>query len=287
MEEYRSIPRQIRESLVSKVQSALVPERAVPKINKSLSDTETLTVLDHSSTGAGSPREPGSAAGLTRAAPPRSASGRVRTLLSPGGLLVLFWLGAWFPHNQAEAIEEPRYTLVSKAESFEIRDYPAYLTAEVTLEGSADDTGNEGFRILFRYITGKNRAQQKIEMTAPVSQQAAGIEIPMTAPVTRQGGDRAYSLQFTMPAGWTLDTLPTPEDSRVRLREMPAARYAVIRFTGLWTDRNYEKHLAELRSAVDQVKLEVVGEPVYSRYDPPFMPFFLRRNEIWLPIRKD
>ena len=226
-------------------------------------------------------------AGLIKTTRPISRSVRARRLLSPGGLLLLFWLGAWFPQNQAEAIEEPRYTPVSKAESFEVRDYPAYLVAEVTLEGSAGDTGNAGFRILFRYITGKNRAQQKIEMTAPVSQQAAGIDIPMTAPVTRQGGDRAYTLQFTMPAGWTLDTLPAPEDPRVRLREMPAARYAVLRFTGLWTERNYEKHLAELRSAVSKAGLEVTGEPIYSRYDPPFMPFFLRRNEIWMPIRRD
>lgn len=244
-------------------------------------------MLDHSLTAAGSHREPAYTAGLIKTARPISSSGRARRLLSPGRLLLLFWLGAWFPQNQAEAIEEPRYTPVLKAESFEVRDYPGYLVAEVTLEGSAGDTGNAGFRILFRYITGKNRAQQKIEMTAPVSQQAAGIEIPMTAPVTRQGGDRAYTLQFTMPAGWTLDQLPAPEDPRVRLREMPAARYAVLRFTGLWTERNYEKHLAELRSAVSEAGLEVTGEPIYSRYDPPFMPFFLRRNEIWMPIRRD
>jgi hypothetical protein len=196
-------------------------------------------------------------------------------------------LASGLPQNQAQAIEEPRYTVISKRETFEVRDYPAYLVAEVTLQGSANDTGNAGFRILFRYITGKNRAQQKIEMTAPVSQQATGLKIPMTAPVKRQGAGDTYTLQFTMPTGWTLETLPIPEDSRVRLREMSAARYAVIRFTGLWTERNYEKHLAELRTAVSQAKLEVVGDPVYSRYDPPFMPFFLRRNEIWLPISTD
>jgi DNA gyrase inhibitor GyrI len=196
-------------------------------------------------------------------------------------------LASGLPQNQAQAIEEPRYTVISKRETFEVRDYPAYLVAEVTLQGSANDTGNAGFRILFRYITGKNRAQQKIEMTAPVSQQATGLKIPMTAPVKRQGAGDTYTLQFTMPTGWTLETLPIPEDSRVRLREMSAARYAVIRFTGLWTERNYEKHLAELRTAVSQANLEVVGDPVYSRYDPPFMPFFLRRNEIWLPISTD
>lgn len=233
------------------------------------------------------PHRAGRLGGSGRATHADPYSGRVRRWLSPIWVLAWLWLGAWLPQHQAKAIEEPLYTRVSSGESFEIRDYPAYLVAEVTLRGSANDTGNEGFRILFRYITGKNRAQQKIEMTAPVSQQATGLEIPMTAPVTRQGAEDAYTLQFTMPTGWTLDTLPKPEDPRVRLREMPAARYAVIRFTGLWTERNYEKHLAELRSAVGQAKLEVVGEPVYSRYDPPFMPFFLRRNEIWLPIMKD
>ena len=202
-------------------------------------------------------------------------------------VVVAFSLWGVCPYqNWAHAIEEPRYVVVSEQKVFEIRDYPAYLVAEVTLQGSADDTGNEGFRILFRYITGKNQAQRKIEMTAPVSQQAAGLEIPMTAPVARRGGEGRYSLQFTMPAGWTLETLPKPEDPRVRLREIPAARYAVIRFSGLWTARNYDKNLIKLRRAAEHAKLEVVGEPVYSRYDPPFMPFFLRRNEIWLPIRR-
>ena len=186
---------------------------------------------------------------------------------SAAAVLTSFALATATP--MARAIEEPRYTVVRAYEGFEVREYAPYLVAEVTVPGPASEAGNQGFRILAGYIFGKNRGERKIEMTAPVTQAA---------------GDGGYVVQFVMPSTFTLDTLPLPDDPRVRLRDVPAARYAVIRYSGTWSDANYQDHLAKLRRAVQDAGLATVGEPVYSRYNGPMTPWFLRRNEIWLPL---
>lgn len=184
----------------------------------------------------------------------------------------------------AHAIEEPRYTVVPTHDGFEVREYAPYLVAEVTVPGPANEAGNQGFRILAGYISGKNQGERKIAMTAPVTQAPAPQKIEMTAPVTQTAGDGGYVVQFVMPGTFTLDTLPLPNDPRVRLREVPAARYAVIRYSGTWSDANYQEHLAKLRRAVQDAGLVTTGEPVYARYNGPMTPWFLRRNEIWLPL---
>jgi hypothetical protein len=68
------------------------------------------------------------------------------------------------------------------------------------------------------------------------------------------------------------------------LRDVAASRVAVIRFSGFWSDANYQKHLMRLQSTLAANGLNPVGEPVYSRYNAPFTPWFLRRNEIWLHL---
>ena len=201
---------------------------------------------------------------------------------SAAAVLTSFALATATP--MARAIEEPRYTVVRAYEGFEVREYAPYLVAEVTVPGPASEAGNQGFRILAGYIFGKNRGERKIAMTAPVTQAPVPQKIEMTAPVTQTAGDGGYVVQFVMPSTFTLDTLPLPDDPRVRLRDVPAARYAVIRYSGTWSDANYQDHLAKLRRAVQDAGLATVGEPVYSRYNGPMTPWFLRRNEIWLPL---
>ena len=186
----------------------------------------------------------------------------------------------------AQAIEEPAYTVERRYDQgFEIRAYAPVRVAEVTVAGPAEDAGNQGFRILAAYIFGENRGDREIAMTAPVTQTPEPAKIAMTAPVTQAATEGGYTVQFTMPASFTLQTLPEPLDTRIRLRELPGKRYAVIRYSGFWSDANYATHLDKLERATADAGVETQGAPVYARYDPPWVPWFMRRNEIWLQLR--
>ncbi len=186
----------------------------------------------------------------------------------------------------AQAIEEPAYTVErTYDQGFEIRAYAPVRVAEVTVAGPAEDAGNQGFRILAAYIFGENRGKREIAMTAPVTQTPEPTKIAMTAPVTQATTEGGFTVQFTMPASLTLQTLPEPLDPRIRLREIPGKRYAVIRYSGFWSDANYATHRDKLERATAAAGVQTQGEPIYARYDPPWMPWFLRRNEIWLQVR--
>ena len=182
------------------------------------------------------------------------------------------------------AIEEPDYEVVQRLDGVEIRQYAPYLVAEVLVSGTADEAGNEAFRILAGYIFGKNKGARKFGMTAPVTQAAAPVKLEMTAPVTQSVAPGGYLVQFVLPTGVTLATAPEPLDPRVQLREEPGGRVAVIRYSGFWSEANYDEHLGKLQAALRAAQLRWTGEPTLSRYDPPFMPWFLRRNEIWLRL---
>lgn len=187
----------------------------------------------------------------------------------------------------AMATEEPAYRVTRKSGSFEVREYAAYLVAETRVAAPFDKAGNEAFSILAGYIFGNNRSQQKIEMTAPVSQEPANEKIEMTAPVsqTPAGGEEAYVFSFVMPARFTRSTLPEPLDARVTIREMPARTMAVLSFSGTWSQERYAAHETELLAAVRDAALNPAGKPVFARYNPPFMPWFLRRNEVMIEVR--
>jgi hypothetical protein len=186
--------------------------------------------------------------------------------------------------GRAAAIEEPKFRLVHHYADFELRDYAPYLVAETTVGGSFEDAGNEGFRRLFGYISGGNSAHSSITMTAPVIQ--ARQEIEMTAPVLQTAGGGTFVVKFVMPSSSTLRSLPVPDDKRVVLREVPPARFAVIRYTGFWSEANYATHLETLKAAMAREHLTAIGEPVWARYDPPFMPWFFRRNEILIAVSR-
>lgn len=188
--------------------------------------------------------------------------------------------------GSAMAIEKPRYEVVERRDGFEIRQYPSYVVAETEVTGDPDSVGNEAFSRLAGYIFGKNQGARKIAMTAPVTQQKAeGAKIAMTAPVTQErAGERSWRIQFMMPSEYTLETLPVPNDARVTLRELPPRRFAAIRYSGSWSQQNYQKHLEQLRAALRAAGIPEAGEPVWARYDPPFKPWFLRTNEILIPL---
>ena len=185
----------------------------------------------------------------------------------------------------SHAIEEPGYQVIRKIDPIELRRYDPYVVAEVVLNTTSENAGNQAFPILAGYIFGKNKGERKLAMTAPVTQTAAPVRLEMTAPVTQSAVPSGTLVQFVLPKDITLATAPEPIDERVHLREVPATIWAVIRYSGGWSQSNYEEHLTQLKSLLEAAGVATRGEPVLARYDPPFMPSFLRRNEIWLEVR--
>ena len=184
----------------------------------------------------------------------------------------------------AMGTEEAVYTVEKSDGNFEVRRYAAQVVAETRVEGTLEEAGNQAFRPLFRYISGDNRSKRKIPMTAPVAQRSEGEKIAMTAPVGQEAAGSRWAVTFVMPTHCTLETLPEPTDARVRLRAIPARRMAAAQYSGTWSQRRYERNLARLRNWMKANNLTAAGEPVWARYNPPFTPWFLRRNEILLPV---
>ncbi|MBY0383536.1 heme-binding protein [bacterium] len=181
------------------------------------------------------------------------------------------------------AIEEPKYTVESKKELYEIRSYGETLVAETVIDASFDEAGNKAFKILADYIFGNNTTQTKIEMTAPVSQ-AKSEKIEMTAPVNLSKGEKGFLVQFTMPAKYDMQTIPQPNDKRVQIRQIPKRKIAVYKYSGFWSEERYKEKLSELVAALAIDNIKTIGEPIFARFNSPFQLWFLRRNEIWLEV---
>ena len=184
----------------------------------------------------------------------------------------------------SRAIDEPEFQVVRELEDIEVRQYAAYTVAQVIVTGPAGEAGNQAFPILAGYIFGKNKGDRKFAMTAPVTQAAVPIKLEMTAPVTQTAIASGFLVQFVLPKGVTVASAPEPLDARVQLREVSPSLVAVIRYSGFWSKSNYNEHLAKLQAALRAADLAWTGEPVYSRYNAPFTPWFMRRNEIWLHL---
>lgn len=181
------------------------------------------------------------------------------------------------------AIEKPSYEVLESDGQLELRRYEPYIVAETVVDAEFERAGNEGFRRLADYIFGNNRTQQKLAMTAPVSQ-TTSEKIAMTAPVSMHRQGKLYRITFMMPSKYTLETLPEPVNPEVHLREIPGGLVAAIRYRGTWSQQRYKAHRTELESWIEAHGWSATGEPVFARYDPPFKPWFLRRNEILIPL---
>lgn len=185
---------------------------------------------------------------------------------------------------QAMAIEEAPYKVVQTSGIFEVRDYEPHILAETLVDGTLEDAGNKAFRRLFNYISGANHTRSSIAMTAPVSQESSGQKISMTAPVSQQASAGKWAVSFMMPASYTLATLPVPDDSSITLRQVPARRMAAVRYSGTWSEKNYLENKERLEIWIQENGFKISGEPVWARYNPPFTLWFLRRNEILIPV---
>ena len=182
------------------------------------------------------------------------------------------------------ALEEAAYEVIRKSGRFELRDYAHHIVAETIVEGSLEDAGGIAFRRLFRYISGDNRLRRPIDMTAPAVQEPVGEKIAMTAPVNQQQAAGKWAVSFTMPAASDMAALPVPNDQTVTLRPVPARRMAAVRYSGTWSEKNFLKYKEQLEAWLRGNGYRVNGEPVWARYNPPFTLWFLRRNEVLLPV---
>jgi len=183
--------------------------------------------------------------------------------------------------------EEQKYTVVAAYPEFEVRRYDAHVVAEVIVESSHENAGNRAFRSLVGYIGGRNHTGRSVAMTAPVLQQAsAGRRMAMTSPVVQREGARpgSYIVGFVMPADETLETLPKPDDVGVTLRAVPVEFAAALRYSGRWTQAGYEERAARLQQAIANAGLQAIGQSRWARFNPPWTPWFLRRNEVVTPV---
>ncbi len=202
-------------------------------------------------------------------------------------------------------VEEPKYTVVAKHTAadfdYEVRAYAPQVVAQTVVKAKTRRAAsNAGFRILAKYIFGGNHQRseiamtapvqvnqgQNIEMTTPVQVAGKGQSIEMTAPVGQTETADGWVITFTMPSEWTLESLPVPNDARVELREVPERQVAVRSFSGApgpkTVQTRMDEFVAELTARGFRVREGV--EPVYARYDPPWTPWFLRRNEIHVEL---
>jgi hypothetical protein len=188
--------------------------------------------------------------------------------------------------------EQQPYELVRRFPHFELRRYPEHVVAEVQVDATFDRAGNAAFRYLFNYISGNNAARQKLSMTAPVIQEpknrapGPAQKLAMTAPVVQSGpqpgshSSSGYVVAFVLPAGTTAETAPVPADPKVRIRTVPESLAAVVRFTGGGSEGAFARHYEGLQEALKLAGLRPAGPARYARFDPPFKPWFLRRNEL-------
>ena len=181
------------------------------------------------------------------------------------------------------AIEEAEYRVVLSDGDFEIREYEPSIVAETVVDDDFEGAGNSAFRKLFGYIDGDNVKREEISMTAPVSQ-VQSEKIAMTSPVAQQAAEGGWAVSFMMPSSYTMETIPQPRDESVVIRKIPAYRAAAIRYSGFWSEKKYHEHLEKLNDWIDTNGYKRLGEPVWARYDAPFKPWFMRRNEILIPV---
>lgn len=197
--------------------------------------------------------------------------------------IIVIVIGGLLVGPMMSRVEKPSYQVISQSKNIEMRQYGSMIIAEVRITGKRKEAINNGFRLLADYIFGNNLVEEKIAMTAPVQQQP-GKKIAMTAPVQQQSNGDDWLISFIMPSEYTLDDLPKPNNPQVQLKEIPAEKFIVIRFSGNSDDDNISKHEQQLLAHITEQQIQVVGSPKYAFYNPPWTLPVFRRNEIMLEV---
>ena len=203
--------------------------------------------------------------------------------------VAILWTSTLFMFsNAAMAIEEPKFTLLEKDQSFELRAYAPKLIAEVLVDGDMREASSKGFKLIADFIFGNNTAQsgksEKISMTAPVAVKASTEKISMTAPVGLQQSNNGWRVYFVMPSQYTLQTLPKPNNPQVTIKLMPGQKFAVVRFSGLVDEEKMTMKQAELNQWIERKNFKALSNPELARYNPPWTLPFLRRNELMVEV---
>ena len=200
--------------------------------------------------------------------------------------------------------ESPVYTVESKDSGIEIRIYPGYILAQTDVKADFDKAIGMGFSILANYIFGGNKKKSKISMTVPISGEnlSQSEKIPMTAPVTEESvdvpekiamtapiteenaGKHIYRISFTMPSKYTLETLPVPDDERIKFKEVRNQKMAVLRFKGRVNHKLADKEVEELKNWLEKNNIKTKSNFLIAQYNNPAVPGFLRKNEIMVEI---
>ena len=178
--------------------------------------------------------------------------------------------------NISMALEEPKYQILKSNNNYEIREYNDRLAVEVTYSNE-----DSGFRYLFNYISGENTTSEKVSMTVPVTQ---SVKIDMTAPVTQSKKDGKLVMQFYLPSKFTINTAPKPTNPKVSLVVLEGDIYAVIKYSGRATDKNFQKHYKELKKYLIKDNINFIEPAIKSTFDGPFTLPILRRNEVMMKI---
>lgn len=204
-------------------------------------------------------------------------------------VLVILWIiGSWL---YARSLEQPTYTVISENADYEVRYYPSMLLAQTTVPAGKDAT-NRGFSKVAGYIFGDNTTatgeSAEIAMTTPVldtTEASQSQAIAMTSPVLDTESNGEQTIAFVLPSKWTLETLPTPNDPSVQIIQTEPQRYAAMRYSELRFRGGSDAAIDQLRVHLQRDGITIVGEPTLASYDPPLTPFFLRLNEVLIPIQ--
>lgn len=204
-------------------------------------------------------------------------------LLLITALIIIWSIVGYFTSNA----EQAKYSVLKKANGYEVRNYPAHIVAQTTVEGTSvnGEAFNKGFRIIAGYIFGGNIKKESIAMTAPVVAQGSSENIAMTVPVTASAKGSLQVVSFGMPSGYTLETLPTPTDSRIKLVEVAEQKMAALRFSGYRTDSRFEKMRSKLFADLARDNMTIIGTPIFAGYNSPWTPPWMSRNEIMVQIQ--
>jgi hypothetical protein len=187
----------------------------------------------------------------------------------------------------AMSTEQPEFDLIEQHNDFQLRRYAPMIIAQVEVAGDMGDASSSGFRLLADYIFGNNVVAPSTELTSQISQPES-VKIDMTAPVSRMAsGDNRWLVSFVMPRQWTIDSLPKPTNSQIKIVEVPAHTAAVIEFSGLGRQTSYEKKQAELINWIASKGYELIDEARYAAYNPPWTLPPFRRNEVIIPVSLD
>ena len=183
-------------------------------------------------------------------------------------------------------VEKPDYKVIKSEQNIEIRQYDPMIIAEVEVKGKREDAISKGFRLLADYIFGNNTLGKDISMTAPV-QQKENLKIAMTAPVQQKLTGKSWQISFVMPSKHSMDSLPTPNNNRVRLKKILTRKFVVIRFSGTNSNENLTAHKNRLLNYVEANEIKIIGSPKYAFYNAPWTLPFLRRNEVMIEINNN